>query len=88
MTIKRAAWLVALVAILGFAVSGAQAAVDGPVAGHFSFGPSFIQGDASKAFDDGWALHGGATWFATGRPNLGYQPAIIKDGRIEPGQLK
>jgi hypothetical protein len=23
-----------------------------------------------------------------GRPNLGYQPAIIKDGRIEPGQLK
>ncbi|HEX5043494.1 MAG TPA: hypothetical protein VFV75_11345 [Candidatus Polarisedimenticolaceae bacterium] len=73
MTIKRAAWLVAIAVTLGLAVPGVRAAVDGPVAGHFSFGPSFLQGDASKAFDDGWALHGGATWFATGRPNLGYR---------------
>jgi opacity protein-like surface antigen len=73
MRIKRAAVLVAVAASLGLAVSGARAEVDGPVVGHFSFGPSFVEGDPSKALEDGWALHGGATWFATGRPNFGYR---------------
>ena len=71
MTIKRAAMRVTMAA--GLALAASQAfAVDKPVVGHFSFGPSFVQGDAADAVDDGWALHGGATWFQPGR-NLGYR---------------
>ena len=78
MTIKRAAVLVTTVA--GLALATPQAgAVDGPVVGHFSFGPSFVQGDPGIALDDGWALHGGATWFTAGRPNLGYRMDIGYD---------
>ena len=72
MTFKRAAMLVTMAVGVALATSSAWA-VDGPVVGHFSFGPSFVQGDPSEALDDGWAIHGGATWFSTGRPNLGYR---------------
>jgi hypothetical protein len=45
---------------------------DKPVVGHFSFGASLPQGDVANAIDDGWALHGGATWFNSDRP-LGWR---------------
>jgi hypothetical protein len=59
-------------------------------------------GGAAKALDDApliWLFVAGAlmimgalTYVGTttegGKPNLGYEPAIIKDGRIEPGHLK
>ncbi len=70
MTGKRAGMLAVLAAIAVLAGSSVWA-VDEPVVGHFSFGPSFPQGDATKALKDGWAIHGGATWFSPSKPALG-----------------
>lgn len=56
----------AALAFLGFA--DANAAIDKPVVGHFSFGPAFAQGTSGDFVEDGWALHGGATWFSPDKP--------------------
>jgi opacity protein-like surface antigen len=39
--------------------------------GHISIGASLPQSNAGDFLDDGWALHGGATWFSPKRPSLG-----------------
>lgn len=70
MTVKRAGTYIAMAAIGLFAAANVHA-VDGPVVGHVSFGPSMPQGDSGDFLEDGWALHGGATWFSSSRPNLG-----------------
>jgi len=70
MMLKRAGMPIALAAIVVLASTDVRA-VDGPVVGHFSFGVSLPQGDAGDALEDGWAFHGGATWFSQKRPNLG-----------------
>jgi hypothetical protein len=39
--------------------------------GHASIGASLPQGDSSEFLDDGWAIHGGFTWFSPSRPSFG-----------------
>jgi hypothetical protein len=70
MTMKRVGMLVAMAALAVLATSNARA-IDEPVVGHVSFGASLPQGDVKDVFSDGWALHGGATWFSPKRPNVG-----------------
>ncbi len=78
MTWRRWGLLSVLAAIALLAVP-AEAAADGPVVGHFSFGASLPQGKARDAVDDGWAFHGGATWFSMNHPNLGIRMDIGVD---------
>src|SRR3989304_699586 len=44
--------------------SAAHAGIKKPVVPHFSLGASLPQGGTGDFLDDGWALHGGATWFS------------------------
>jgi hypothetical protein len=39
--------------------------------GHFSFGASLPQGDATDFVDDGWAIHGGVAMFSPKHPDWG-----------------
>jgi hypothetical protein len=59
---------VGLAALMLFCFANAQAAIDKPVIGHVSFGPSFAQGKTGDFLESGWALHGGATWMSPSRP--------------------
>jgi hypothetical protein len=68
MTAKSRNLAVGSAALLLCCFVNAQAAIDKPVVGHVSFGPSFAQGDTGDAVEDGWALHGGATWFSPDKP--------------------
>jgi hypothetical protein len=70
MTMKRAGMLMAVVALVVLGTSSVRA-VDEPVVGHFSIGASLPQGDLKDVLKDGWAFHGGATWFSPKRPNVG-----------------
>ena len=67
---KRAGILALFAAIVVLAGSSAWA-VDEPVVGHISFGASLPQGDTGDFLEDGWAIHGGATWFSPTRPAFG-----------------
>lgn len=53
--------LVALAIVLAYAPSAAAQEVKG----HFSIGPSFVEGNLGEFLDTGWAVHGGATWFGS-----------------------
>ncbi len=71
MTVKKhgLGFVLAASAILvPLSVGSAHAAIKKPVVPHFSLGASLPQGDAGDFLDDGWALHGGATWFSANRP--------------------
>jgi len=57
-----------LAVLITLSAAAAQAAIQKPVVGHVSFGASLPQGSAGDFLDDGWSLHGGATWFAPDRP--------------------
>lgn len=53
----------ALLALLALVIVLAPPAAAQEVKGHFSIGPSFLEGNVSDLLDTGWAIHGGATWF-------------------------
>ena len=62
---KRIGSIVVTLAALSLLAGGASAAPNKAVVPHFSLGASLPQSDALK---DGWAIHGGATWFKADRP--------------------
>jgi hypothetical protein len=68
MTVRSSRWFA--LAVLAIALGGAALADvdDKPVVAHVSLGASLPQGDTSDLLDDGWSLHGGASWFRGNRP--------------------
>ena len=61
----RLALVLAATALFWF---GPAEAYDKPITGHAAFGVSLPEGAHGEFLEDGWALHGGATWWSADRP--------------------
>jgi hypothetical protein len=57
--------------VVGVALVPSAPAAEKLTMAHFSLGPSLPQGDMKEFLDQGWAAHGGYSWFSPSNPALG-----------------